>query len=260
MFAHFKGLGPKSSSPYKSGTKTTEIIISELQGKTTQIQSLDAQPTVSDILNRVSSVQFNQLAEDRLIQNEAKKQASTNRKRISHSGKAVEKKTYQYSKLFSEFLDQQRDSYSEGIREGKELFEKYCEAGTSYLKKKKDLWNFLEKKESVVPSQNQFTGSLPVGFGPHKLLNIRYHKLLADMSSSEEEKLQDDILSEVDIGDEEKMFPEEFCDSENASSIKLIKEESFRKRNNREWYVSKALNDIITYLHIKRAIKIIIPR
>ena len=142
----------------------------------------------------------------------------------------------------------------------KELFEKYCEAGTSYLKKKKDLWNFLEKKESVVPSQNQFTGSLPLGYGPHKLLNIRSHKLLADMSSSEEEKLQDDILSEADIGDERKMFPEGFCDSDNANDIKLIKEGSFRKRNNRELYVSKALNDRTTYLHIKRAIKIIIPR
>ena len=87
MFAHFKGLGPKNSSTYKSGTKTAERIISELQGKTTQIQSLDAQPTVSDILNRVSSVQFNQLAEDRLIQNVAKKQASTNWKHVSHSGK-----------------------------------------------------------------------------------------------------------------------------------------------------------------------------
>ena len=62
MFAHFKGLGPENSLPYKSGTKTTEKIISELQGKATQIQSLDAQPTVSDILNGVSSVQFNQLA------------------------------------------------------------------------------------------------------------------------------------------------------------------------------------------------------
>ena len=76
----------------------------------------------------------------------------------------------------------------------------------------------------------------------------------------EKEKLQDDILSEADIGDEEKMFPEEFCDNDNANDIKLIKEESFRKRNNREWYVSKALNDRISYLHIKRAIKIIIPR
>ena len=111
-----------------------------------------------------------------------------------------------------------------------------------------------------MPSQNQFTGSLPVGYGAHKLLNVQSHKLLADMSSLEEEKLHDDILFEGDIDDEQKMFPEEFCDSDNANDIKLKKEQSFRNKNNREWYVSKALNDRITYLHIKRAIKIIIPR
>ena len=35
-FAHFKGLGPKNSSFYKPGTKTTETIISHLQGKAPQ--------------------------------------------------------------------------------------------------------------------------------------------------------------------------------------------------------------------------------
>ena len=80
------------------------------------------------------------------------------------------------------------------------------------------------------------------------------------MSSLEEEKLHDDILFEGDIDDEQKMFPEEFCDSDNANDIKLKKEQRFRNMNNREWYVSKALNNRITYLHIKRAIKIIIPR
>ena len=61
-----------------------------------------------------------------------------------------------------------------------------------------------------MPSQNQFGGSLPVGYGPHKLLNIRSHKLFTDMSSSEEEKLQDGILSEGDIGDEQKRFLRSF--------------------------------------------------
>ena len=260
MFAQTcKGLGPEKSSPYKSGTKTTDRIISELQSKTTQIKSLDAQPTVSDILNRVSSIQFNQLAEATLIQNGPKKQGRTNRKRISHSEKAVEKKTYQYPKLFSEILDQQRDSYNEGIRKGKELFEKYCEAGASYFLKK-DLRNFLEKIKSIVSFQNQFTGSFPVGYGSHKLLNVRSHKPIVDMPSLQKEKLQDDIIFEGDIVDEEKVFPKEFCDSDNANNIKLKEEQSFRKKNNREWYVSKTLNDRITYLHIKRAINIIIPR
>ena len=74
--------------------------------------------------------------------------------------------------------------------------------------------------------------------------------------SSSEEKLQDDILSERDISNEERMFPEEFQDSDNANDRKL------KKR--REFYLgkvlSRALNDRITYLRIKRTITIIIPR
>ena len=110
-----------------------------------------------------------------------------------------------------------------------------------------------------MPSQNQFTGSLPVGYGAHKLLNVQSHKLLADMSSLEEEKLHDDILFEGDIDDEQKMFPEEFCDSDNANDIKLKKEQSFRNKNNREWYVSKALNDRITYFILKEPLRLLYP-
>ena len=75
-------MGPGNSSPYKSGTKTTERIISELQGKTTQIQSLDAQPTVGDVISKTSKVQLNKLAEDRLLHRGVKKQRSTNRRRV----------------------------------------------------------------------------------------------------------------------------------------------------------------------------------
>ena len=57
--------------------------------------------------------------------------------------------------------------------------------------------------------------------------NVQSHKLLADMPSLEEEKLKDYILSEGDTGDEEKMFPEEFCDSDNVSDIKLKKRREF---------------------------------
>ena len=59
-------------------------------------------------------------------------------------------------------------------------------------------------------SQKQFTGSLPVGYAPHKLLNVWSHKPIVDMPSLEKEKLQDDIIFEGDIVDEEKVFPKEF--------------------------------------------------
>lgn len=42
MFLHFKELGPVWASPYNSGTKTTERIIGEMQGKTKELQSLDS--------------------------------------------------------------------------------------------------------------------------------------------------------------------------------------------------------------------------
>ena len=78
-----------------------------------------------------------------------------------------------------------------------------------------------------MPSQNQFTGSLPVGYGPNKLLNVQSNKLLADMFHWKDGVLKDDVLAEGEISDEEKMLAEEFCDSDNANDIKLKKEESF---------------------------------
>ena len=58
-FSHFKELGPDWASPYNSGTKATERIIGEMQGKTTELQSLNSQPTFGDMLDRSSEVQFN---------------------------------------------------------------------------------------------------------------------------------------------------------------------------------------------------------
>ena len=56
MFLHFKDLGPTWASPYHSATKSTERIVEKLQGKTTELQTLDAQPTSHNILDRISKV------------------------------------------------------------------------------------------------------------------------------------------------------------------------------------------------------------
>ena len=52
MFLHFKELGPSLCSPNRSGTISTEKIIGQLQGKTTNIQTLDTSQTFGDMLNR----------------------------------------------------------------------------------------------------------------------------------------------------------------------------------------------------------------
>ena len=54
------------ASPYNSGTKTTEKILNELQGKTTELQSLDSQPTFGDMLDTSGKVQFKLNAKRRI--------------------------------------------------------------------------------------------------------------------------------------------------------------------------------------------------
>jgi len=83
MFLHFKSIGPQWSSPYLSGTKSTERIIEELQGKTTKLQSLDSQPTFANMLDRSSSVQFNLNAKQRLALAGANVKVSNKRKKLA---------------------------------------------------------------------------------------------------------------------------------------------------------------------------------
>ena len=46
---HVKDIGPSLAYSFNSGTKSTERIIGEMQGKTTELQCLDAQPTFRNI-------------------------------------------------------------------------------------------------------------------------------------------------------------------------------------------------------------------
>ena len=66
MFLHFPDGAKVWASPVNSGTKTTERITSDLQGKTTELQSLDSQTTFGDMLDRSGKVQFNLNAKRRI--------------------------------------------------------------------------------------------------------------------------------------------------------------------------------------------------
>ena len=72
MFLHFKHLVTSGSSLFNTGTKSTGRIISEIQGKTNEIQSLDSQPTFADMLDKITRVQFNINAKQRLAHAGAK--------------------------------------------------------------------------------------------------------------------------------------------------------------------------------------------
>ena len=91
MFVHFPNEARAWASPYNSGTKTTERIISELQGKTTELQSLDSQPTFGDMLDRSAKVQFNLNAKRRIAAAGIEVKSSSKRKQrafaFKHSGR-----------------------------------------------------------------------------------------------------------------------------------------------------------------------------
>jgi len=85
MFNHFKSIGAVWLSPHLSGTKSTERIIAEMQGKPTELQSLDSQPTLGNMLDNSSKVQFKLDAKQKLALAGAKVKVSNKRKKwLSH--------------------------------------------------------------------------------------------------------------------------------------------------------------------------------
>lgn len=112
--------------PYNSGTKTTERIIGEMQGKTTELQSLDSQPTFEAILDRSSKVQFNLNAKQRLSHAGAYVTASNKRKKLAFAFKeGQDKNQYSFPDEYSVFKKGQIEAHREGVKEGQALFRKY---------------------------------------------------------------------------------------------------------------------------------------
>ena len=129
LFLHFPHLGPYWSSLFNAGTRATERMISELQGKTNQIQSLNSQPTFGDMLNKVSAVQFNQSVEKQLASKGVKIAPSSKRRKENynfqtHSAKGT--KNYTYPSSFEAFRREQQHAHHEGVKEAQALFEKYA--------------------------------------------------------------------------------------------------------------------------------------
>ena len=125
MFLHFRDVGLAGSSLYNTGTKSTERIISELQGKTNEIQSLDSQPTLADMLDKSSKVQFNINAKQRLAQAGANVKQSSNRRKKAYAFQQHASKadvSYEYPSQYRDFLDQQRKAHFQGVKDGQALF------------------------------------------------------------------------------------------------------------------------------------------
>uniref|UniRef100_A0A7M5TTT6 Uncharacterized protein n=1 Tax=Clytia hemisphaerica TaxID=252671 RepID=A0A7M5TTT6_9CNID len=196
IFLHFKHLGPTALSPFKCGTKATERIISEVQGKTNQFQSLDAQPTLLDIIHRVSKVQMNHLVEEELIAAGAKKLNSTNRRRLSHKLQSAKVTEYKYPDTFLEFLNHQRQAYKDGVKMGVELYREYCEDGIQWLENQCGLDFLHQNGTDSIPKENCFDGSIDNVYALRMLTEISPSILLTQSVMDKEKKINEYFKAE----------------------------------------------------------------
>ena len=260
MFLHFKHLGISGSSLFNTGTKSTERIISEIQGKTNEIQSLDSQPTFVDMLDKMTKVQFNINAKQRLAQAGAKVKQSSNRRQRSYAfSKHTSKQegSYKYPSNYEAFLEEQKQAHYRGVRKGQRLFEKYMPTAAVDLLKRSGFWEIPYSYEH--PSGMQLMeGTLP------KEYNM-LHKSYADIKNSLGEP-DADVESELEheVNDEreerEKEETEEGSESteqQEDGDVNLEKEEKGAKHR---WKITKVAGGTTTYIHIKKALKLVLPR
>uniref|UniRef100_A0A7M5XM89 Uncharacterized protein n=1 Tax=Clytia hemisphaerica TaxID=252671 RepID=A0A7M5XM89_9CNID len=190
MFSHFKDLTPSVLSPFKSGTKTTERLISDLQGKTNALQSLDAQPVLSDLVNKLSKVQSNHTTEDRLKGAGATKQNTTSRRRLQDKLAQVTMSPYKYPATYDEFCKSLIAAYEKGKSEGIELYRKFCPEGIAFIEsnaKSKD-FAFLCFDEKV-PEENQFKGFVDEEYSLKMLRDIKPAEYLSKKTNEKEKKI-----------------------------------------------------------------------
>ena len=253
MFLHFPDEGELWASPYNSGTKSTERIISELQGKTTELQSLDSQPTFGDMLDKSSKVQFNLNAKKRVAAAGINVKTSSKRKQVAFAFKSNETSHSrpEYPTNYSTFKEKQKKAHREGLRNGQELFAKFMPQRCVDLLKQNDSWyapyKFLHPKGLQIVNDN-----FPEG----------YNKLDLDVSAG---SFVDGIQHYVD-----KDCDEEECqsksegyftpDEESFDSAKEEVESDPVEGRGQEWRISKVESGQLNYIHISQALKLLLPR
>ena len=258
MYLHFKELGPNWACPYRSGTKATERIISEMQGKTNEIQSLDSQPTFADMLQKSSTVQFNLNAKVRLAQAGVQIKMSAKRRRRAFAFKEHSESlsvSYSYPESFSEFLQLQRQAHSAGKKEGQMLFSRYMPASCIQLLKESGYWDTPYKFEH--PSGIKLVNCLlPDGYNK---LDVSF----ADNALDELTEIEEQISEGVDDNECLKTTDLSLQDAGETIESDVLEEvdEPLPEGKAKKWMISRQLNDgTISSIHIKQAIKLLLPR
>lgn len=267
MFLHFKHLGISGSSLFNTGTKSTERIISEIQGKTNEIQSLDSQPTFADMLDKITRVQFNINAKQRLAQAGAKVRQSSHRRQRSFAfskHKTKDEGSYKYPSNFQDFWEEQRRAHYRGVREGQQLFEKYMPATAVDLLKSTDYWEIPYRYDRPTGIQ-LMDGALPEGYN-------MLHKSYADVKSSlsdfdndvdfdfdPEENDESEKRDQLEDQEEKEQEEEKEVIGQKEDENEMLEEEEEGEKH-QKWKISKVVGGRTTYIHVKQALKLLLPR
>lgn len=264
LYLHFKELGPRWSSPYCSGTKSTERIIGELQGKTVQVQSLNSQPTFGEMLDKAASVQFNQEAEKKLALSGVKVKPTTARKKLAYALQTPNngsKEEYSYPSSFSEYQNEQKLAHQKGILLALSQLEKYLPPAAVDCLKKADSWGM------------PFKFNMPTGMkviGDHGLPKS-YNKL--DFSFSESlQTIQQlgNIELECSVDDEDHGSSEVLSVVSGSSAdensdgkddnIVLCEKDENECVEKEAWRISRMKKGHVSTMHVSTAIKMLLPR
>ena len=271
MFLHFKKFGPSLCSPYCSGTISTEKIIGQLQGKTTNIQTLDTSPTFGDMLNRSKDLQFITEAINDLSTYEGVRIPSTSNRKTSHfrSTSNPQPTNYQYPDSYQEFLKKQQDMHKRGVKRAQELINKFLPEDFSTLLESHGVWD-------LPYSFKKPTGIKMVSVGPPPK---EYNKLHVSLSSSadsaavisntEEENATDIDDAQVEEEEQPKGSTTDSKDSDPSSHTSVSDVEDSESDQddhnsdtgksvppNMRWYIKKDGNNV----HISKALKVLLPR
>lgn len=250
MFLHFPNEAEAWASPYNSGTKTTERIISELRGKTTELQSLDSQPTFGDMLDRSAKVQFNLNAKRRIAAAGIYVKSSSKRKRWAFAFKPRERPR-ESARLhevtsYTDFRNMQKEAHRRGVRDGQDLFEKYMPRLCVDLLKENDSWDMPYKFNH--PSDLQMCdGELPVN----------YNKLDLDVSAGSLVKnIELELLKDQDEDDHNTASD----DAPRELEQEDLEQELEANSKGGKWMITKLEQGNLSNIHISQAIKILLPR
>ena len=256
MFLHFKGLGPSWACPYNSGTKSTERIIAELQGKTNELQSLDSQPTFGDMLDRSTKVQFNINAKHRLATAGAKVSSSHKRKRLAFAFRSSKgQESYEYPERYSDFKAAQIQAHRRGVNKARALFSKYMPQQCIDLLKENDCW---EKPYVYKKPEGCFVVDSPPG-KDHNLLQ----KSFAVINENIDSKCNDDEReADINIPEESQYEGQLHANEDMTIKTGSVTPEDHGDDNSggKRWKVSKIVDGKETYIHIKQALKLLLPR